>query len=103
MRLTKKKAIEIAKELWTWLAETGRAKEEWPGWEQYGKMESSCALCEYGCQHGSMTCKPCPYYQKFGGCIAEDAPYFQWAGAQNLQDRKKYARQFLEQVKQLET
>ena len=29
MKLTKKKAIEISIELWTWLAETGREKKEW--------------------------------------------------------------------------
>ena len=34
MRLSKRKALEICIELWSWLGSTGSAyKEEWPGWK----------------------------------------------------------------------
>ncbi|GAH13108.1 unnamed protein product, partial [marine sediment metagenome] len=68
MRLTKKKAIEIAIELWTWLAETGaKYKGDWVGWEEkYGEMEADCPFCEYSDRWGDDECESCPYFQRFG-------------------------------------
>jgi len=108
MRLTKKKAIEIAIELWTWLAETGsEGKFEWPGWDTHGYMASHCPLCEYGRRQAAKSeldsCNYCPYCAVFGECqsVDDDTPYDMWFFAQTTEDRKKYAGQFLEQLKQL--
>lgn len=49
MKLTKKKALEIAIELWGWIVDNpGKNKNEWPEWEKYGEMRYDCPLCEVG-------------------------------------------------------
>lgn len=102
MKLTKKKAIDVSIELWTWLAETGaRDKLDWEGWDKYGEMESDCALCEYSTQHNGEGCGNCPYYQQYGFCDNDDAQYAKWAGSETARARKKYASQFLEQLRTL--
>lgn len=106
MKLTKKKAIKIAIELWTDLTETGEAiKRDWTGWEKYGHMTASCPFCEYGNRKdrhsGGGICFSCPYYQVFGYCTDGKAPYWKWDGAKTKTTRKKYASLFLEQLKQL--
>ncbi len=99
MRLTKKKAIELSVELWTWLAETGKEKLDWPGWEQYEDITSECFLCEYADRHSG--CDDCSYRQKFCYCCEGDSPYSLWHLFQAARTKKKYARLFLEQLKQL--
>lgn len=48
MNLTKRKTLEILKELWLWCAENPqKLKSQWPGWEKYGEMENDCPCCEY--------------------------------------------------------
>ena len=98
MKLTKKKAVEICIELWTWLAETGGRKDDWPGWKIYGEMQDSCPLCEYSNPIG---CVGCPYYKKFGCCCTRNFPYDSWGAATEKLIRKDAAHQFLEQLKQL--
>ena len=96
MRLTKKKAIEISIELWTWLVETGRGhKQEWDGWDKYGEMVDECALCEFS-RNG---CSACPLELMFGGC--KESFYDNWRCGATTKSRKKYARLFLEQLYQL--
>lgn len=104
MRLTKKKALEIAIELWIWLAESGSAyKKKWIGWKKYGDMQDDCPLCEYDakhnhCQHNH--CLSCPLEQTYmDGCYG--AYFNEWDGAKTKRERKKYAALFLEQLKEL--
>ena len=48
MKLTKRKALKICKELWEWLAENpDKQKIHWPDWEKYGEMSHGCPCCEY--------------------------------------------------------
>lgn len=105
MRLTKKKAIELSIELWTWLAETGEEfKSLWSGWDKYGEPDNDCFLCEYQGRHETKSteaCSLCPYYKIFGDCTNANMPYENWWSAETIEDRKKYAREFLEQLKQL--
>ena len=100
MRLTKKKAIEISIELWEWLAETGKRKGCWDGWDKYGRMTAGCALCEYDKQHGD-SCESCPYYECYEDCEEAGKPYNLWHYARTRQTRKKYAKLFLEQLRGL--
>lgn len=102
MRITKKQAIKISIELWTWLAKTGTDnKGHWGGWDEYGLMRSDCSLCEYvATKRGG--CNSCPYYLKFGMCTKDDTPYWQWNMSPTKRVRKEYARMFLEQLKQLQ-
>jgi len=97
-----KKAIEKSIEQWTWLAETGKKKQDWPEWEKYDDVSCNCFLCEYN--EGTDTdesCGACPLYKKFGNCENEETPYMNWLYAKTPEDRKKYALEFLEQLKQL--
>ena len=53
MKLTKKKALEIAIELWEWIVDNpGKYKREWPGWDEYGGMLFECPLCQRGIHFG---------------------------------------------------
>lgn len=104
MKLTRKKAIELSKELWVWLAETGKMKHEWPRWEKYGWMTWHCPLCEYA--WGGDACPRCPYWQTYGHCCPDDSEeeetiFSQWDDAKTSKTRKKYARLFLEQLEEL--
>lgn len=107
MRLTKKKALKICIELWTYLAETGRSsKYKWPDWEKYGYMIESCALCEYATQLRASahapTCDYCMYQERFGHCNEiDDTPYYEWERANSVSARKTHASTFLEQLRQL--
>lgn len=106
MKLTRKKAIEICKELWTFLAETGLGKGDWDGWKKYGEMASGCPFCEYCENHlkeAVYFCEPCPYSQHFGDCTTteDDTPYDKWFWARTKQGMKKYAKEFLAQLEQL--
>lgn len=109
MRLTRKKAIEITKELWTWLAETGEGyKNTWPGWKTYGVVQNDCAFCEYSYPKAigyhdtdDVICRKCPWYRKFGHCEEYDSPYWKWWEARSAKTRKKYARLFLEKLEEL--
>ncbi len=109
MRLTKKKSIKLSIEHWEWLAETGKLKEDWPEWDKYGGLNkfnycenvtAFCFLCEYS-KYFSCEDK-CPYCIKFGNCCAASSPFSKWDVVESQQTRKKYAKEFLEQLKQLQ-
>ncbi|KKL55401.1 hypothetical protein LCGC14_2255790 [marine sediment metagenome] len=97
MKLTKKKAIDISIELWAWLAETGKKKPNWTGWEKYGEMKNRCPLCEYA----NKDCVNCSYYKRFEHCMERAGIYQRWLYAVKTSTRKKYASLFLEQLKEL--
>ncbi len=100
-KITREEAITISIELWTELAETGgdwQEKVNWSGWERYGEMSSSCALCQYA--RGA--CRECPYQQKYGTCFKNDKmPLRRWELAHLPATRRKYARLGVEQLKAL--
>lgn len=100
MRLTLKNAIKWTKELWAWLAETGKRKEDWPEWEKYGEMAADCFLCEYANRHGH-GCSVCPYDRRFGYCSNEGTYFNLWDNSVTAEDRKKYAALFLKQLEEL--
>lgn len=115
MRLTAKKAVELSIELWAWLAETGREKKEWPGWKHNGGEHETvailCFLCEYNTRReernqfsvNNLDCEFCPYHAKYGDCDDDEgqSPYAKWVDAENEIDKKNYAKQFLEQLKEI--
>ncbi|KKN64724.1 hypothetical protein LCGC14_0488560 [marine sediment metagenome] len=108
MKLTEKKAIELTLELWRWLAETGKNKCDWPGWEINGgihsKVQDYCFFCEYAVTHRKNgECWACPYQKKFGDCQGqdEDTPYDLWEQARTPKANKKYAQQLVGQLETL--
>ena len=70
MKITKKRAIKLHRELWSWLSEHPKAeKSEWPGWKKNGgtelEIEHYCFCCEYVKQfvnyyEEDLNCKLCP-------------------------------------------
>jgi len=101
MKLTKKQAIDRTIILWTWLAETGKGKEDWPEWEKYGETDNDCFLCKYAYPKDT-NCEACPYCEMFGDCLEDDAPFENWCNARTPETRKKYAKEFLGQMYQLQ-
>lgn len=102
MRLTRKKAIELCIELWTWCMETGKRKEKWPRWEEFSYIQNYCWFCEYDRRqksyHGGDNCTHCPL-TKIGISHCSESYYRDWRLAKIPQARKKYAKLFLEQIK----
>ncbi len=107
MKLTRKKAIELCIELWTWLAETGGAKIQWPGWEKYRYIYLHCFFCEYSKQKKESSafnrkgiCAYCPLYKQFGlkGCYHPKCAFYDWKSVFDPDDCKKYAKLFLGQI-----
>ncbi len=115
MKLTRKKAIDLCIELWTWLAKTGKKKEKWPEWEKYGEIKNDCWFCEHLIYQQKrneeyptkiLPCaKYCIYHKKYGGCqdLIDDnlSIYDEWDNSTTPEDRKKYAKLFLGQIQSL--
>ena len=94
MKLTKKLALEICRDLWTWMRDEKRrssdSKELWPRWESNGgdieDMLDDCPCCAYlrnleaitskliGCKEG---CLLVPY--AWIGCTDRGSPYYMFA------------------------
>lgn len=105
MKLTRKKAIELCIELWMWCMETGEDKKDWPRWTEFKKIRNDCWFCEYSKNRLKYNgCKYCPYnenfaYMKTYSCESKRSPYFKWANADTPEDKKKYAKLFVKQIK----
>jgi len=94
MELTKRRALEICRDMWDWLADNPeREKEDWPGWEEVGRMLDNCPCCEYTCQQVGDFCDHCPlyYYWPENDCGSDNSPFRRWLGS-NLHYRSMYAR-----------
>ena len=112
MELTRKESIDLSKELWTWLAETGGRKEDWPEWERFGGLheirEYDAIECRavvnlsFLCEEVKLNCYKCSYWLKFGNCKISDKPFTNWFKAKTEPDKKKYAQMFLDRLNQLE-
>ena len=123
-----KEALGNTIEEWTWLAETGGCKGDWPDWDSNGGSHKDdklygCFLCQYyletfypGEDNIRVTteegvCTHCIYAKKFCSCFKggsyvqewEDADYFSSTKAQITRQRKKYAKLILKQLKELES
>ena len=115
MKLTRKKAIALCIELWTWLAKTGQLKKDWPEWGKYDPIRYNCWFCEYDdrrlianghsgytdTEMGGHRCEKCPFQEGFNGCY-DKTIYRKWEDAATSEDRKKYAKLFLGQIKSIE-
>ena len=109
MKLTRKKAIELCIELWTWCAETGRVKRNWPRWKEFMTKEEAddcnhCWFCFYD-NTKSGNCTHCPLGAIYSHCNLKygKCEFYHWMQAITTGQRKKYAKLFLEQIKSLRT
>lgn len=117
MRLTRKKAIELCIELWTWLAKTGKEdKSDWPGWLKYyasvkiagERVWGYCWFCEYDERQKErektlLSCSFCPLVEIFGidGCTNKQCYFKKWERAKTPRTRKKYSKLFLNQIRSI--
>jgi len=70
MSLTKRRALELTRDLWTWMRDTGatsfEAKADWPGWKDVVDLNVSfychCPCCAYT----KFSCRECPLYDLWG-------------------------------------
>jgi len=105
MKLSRKKAIQLCIELWTWLAKTGKQKVEWPGWERFDEtISSSCWFCHYSEQQEERydnddSCRYCPLTKAGSHCMNKGSFYKMWAESKTPKTCKKYAKLFLKQIK----
>ena len=104
MKLTRQQAIDKSIELWKWLAETGKEKEDYP-WPRGKQPIDGCYLCEYALQvedreDGEDACSYCPLAINDLNCGTGN--YYDWDDARTSTDRKKYAALFLEELKALQ-
>lgn len=98
MKLTKKKAIELHKELWDWLYHhPSNLKRHWPRWKWNGGdiayVKHNCFPCGYK----ASTIKSCfdvPCILDWGTqCCFDNKAYFTiWDVSKSPKTRKKYAR-----------
>jgi len=101
MKLTKKKAIELHRELWDWLyGHPSKAKEDWPRWIEHGgtipPVKDDCFLCEYarGPNGGFPNCSSCPldWGPTFYCALSSKSYFVAWAYSKTPKTRKKYAK-----------
>ena len=119
-RLTIKERNEKCLDLWKWCARTGKDKWDYP---RFGTdfPEYFCYLCEYGvqryakkynCDRDSVglheeACTYCPlvenrkYAAPYTGCLSDRFSYDKWEKADTKQDRKKYAKAFYNELKEI--
>lgn len=96
MPLTKKRAIELHRELWDWLYHhPSKDKGDWPRWEWNGgdipKSKNYCFPCEYT---RTQSCFSIPCILDWGTphCFDDNACYAKWDASYSPKTRKKYAK-----------
>ena len=98
MKLTKKKAIELHRELWDWLYHyPSKHKGDWPEWVFNGgdisETTHDCFLCEYT----DLKCNNClldwPITSDTGDPLSCcNSYYVEWVYSNSPKTRKKYAK-----------
>ena len=99
MKLSKKKAIVLHRELWDWLYHHPlNNKYDWPRWTKNGgdipEISVDCFLCEYETNHRKIIeCEKCPLlWPKNGKCADKKTDlYNKWSRACISKIRKRYA------------
>ena len=97
-KMTAKDALKYSIILWKWLAKSGAKEKALCDIFDVSDMSADCALCEYVAQKHDNKCKKCPMYgqwlSKDGECgsFQESTVYEKWDYAENVVDRKFYAR-----------
>ncbi len=97
MRLSKKRAIALHRELWDWLYRHPSlkiGKKHWPEWKwnggKYCEIMSNCFLCEY-----TYECLDCPLDWSEWARTCSDwhgGLFTSWKISETWQNRKKYAK-----------
>ncbi len=91
MKLTRKRAIELYRQMWRWCGKTGKDKRDWPGLKKYGYVSANCFLCHY-CEQELLKC----CIIKWPGGRCSGGLYGKWFKEKNIEKRKALARKIAE-------
>lgn len=94
-RLTKKKAVQLHRQLWDWLYKNPvKEKKNWPEWEKNGgtieSVDCDCFACEYDMQYRD-DCSLC-LFGNFSNTACLNGLFSNWDCFKNTKVRKKYAK-----------
>lgn len=96
MKLTRKQAIKLHREMWSWLAETGaKCKSNWPRFKDLYETAGYCFCCEFEEIHKGHYCgATCilVWPPDDRGCSEQNDPFTKWYSAKTKKTRQKYAR-----------
>ena len=100
MRLIR--ALDISIELWERMTKGANYKRTWIGWKKYGQMTNDCPLCEQREEEYDLCAAGCcPLAGVEGYGCQEEYQYNNWRQAQTRGQRKKYAKLFLQELKDI--
>lgn len=102
LMIPKFNAKEYHHMLWSWLAKTGKRKEQWPNWESnYGYVKEVFARC-FACEESMQkrvksVCVNCPIDWKFNsfGQNCANSVYGEWARTHDKEKKMAFARKVL--------
>lgn len=85
-------------DLWTWLASTGKRKQEWPQWKENGgpiedgPSGNHCFACDATkvCNKGVSDC-PVEWSTGIGSCNSPLSEYGLWLATSDIEVRKRLA------------
>jgi len=94
-KLTAAEAKQMSFDLWSWLALTGKRKDDWERFEEIEDLDSQCVLCTWTNQKGN-SCGGCPLAD--GTCEDDDGLYEKWLYAISPEERRLYASQIAAKI-----
>ncbi len=113
-KLTKKRALELCRDLWEWLAKQDKAQYDAPLSMKHShptinteQMAGSCPLCQFtsDANAGQVSCAICPLLKTWKApeksrtpCYAPNSPYNKWAYSTGI-SASKYATQIADAAK----
>ena len=96
---TERKALEVCRDLWQWLADNpDKRKQDWLGWKRNGgkipRCLDDCPVCQYDTLH-----EDCNYCLLWGegkelkgkDCLDTESPYWRWHFSKDSTVRKAAA------------
>jgi len=91
MKLTKKKAIKLHRELWDWIYHhPSKRKKDWPRWKANGgdlpSVYNLCFFCE-----SKYNCCLVDWVKTFS-CTSPESFYRSYCNAKSIKTKKKYAK-----------
>lgn len=106
IRLTAREAIALEIKKWMWLAETGTYPEEnYRGDGSYISLDPLCTYAEKAAKRfrfNRPTCHYCLYFRLFGERCDSSKVKGKWYGTHSVEDKKKYAGEYLEELLKLQ-
>lgn len=97
IKLTKKEAVKLHRELWGWLAENPmKKKEDWPEMDKYKPLFCECFPCQYIRKQQEKECDECLFIwpdptKHTDDALCQYSLFGKWTAATKPEERSKYA------------